>query len=299
LPVLDSLLFSRISDYYLKSLGGERKSQRTIDAYRWNLGLFGKTVGKIKLLDIQPAHVRLFLADRAAAHAGSTVHQAFRVLRTFFRWCIREGFLERSPMANIQAPKIDKKVIETYSREEVQALISVCNQKRFTGARNIAAISLFLDTGLRAEELIGLRLDDVDFEQGILKAFGKGKKERVIPFGEKARKALWKYLILRDVATPQHELVLFLSEERRPMTRTGLLTTVRKLALAAGVKKANLHKFRHTFATEYLRNGGDLATLQYILGHTNINTTMRYLSSLGLDDAARAHGRASPGNSFL
>jgi site-specific recombinase XerD len=297
--VLESLLLNRVADYYLKSLGGERKSPRTIEAYLFNLDLFMKHAGRIKLSDVQAAHVRLFLADRAADHAGSTTHQAFRVLRTFFRWCVREGFLERTPMANIQAPVVEKKVIESYTRDDIHALLSACNQKQFTGARNIAMISLFLDTGLRAGELTHLSIDNIDFETGRLKVRGKGSKERVIPFGEKARKALWKYMILRDLKASLHETTLLLSEELRPMTRTGLLTTIRKIAAAAGVRKANLHKFRHTFAIEYLRNQGDLATLQYILGHTNINTTMRYLSSLGLDDAARMHSRASPGNAFL
>jgi len=296
--VLDVLLLSKVIEFYTNSLYAENKSPETVFIYNHNLQLFIKRVGDLKLVDVDQFHVREYLAERLKGRSSHTGHQAFRVLRSFFNWSIREGFIATSPLHNIQAPKLESKVVQTYTREEVQRMIAECPQKKFLGSRNQAMISCLIDTGMRESELVGLTVDNVDFRGGAMKIRGKGNKERIVHINEKARQALWKYMLLRDLKATRAQTILFLSEEMRPITRRGLLSIIVKIGKDAGVK-ANVHKFRHSCAIEFLRSGGDLATLRQMLGHTTINTTMRYLSALNSDDVIIAHRKYSPGDKFL
>jgi site-specific recombinase XerD len=295
--VLDSMLLTKTIEHYTNGLYAENKSESTVRIYLLNLNQFKTHVGDLKIGDVTALHVRDFMASRRTK-STYTQHQAFRVLRTFFRWCIAEGFIEKYPMANIKAPELEQKVIQTFTREEIQKMLAVCNVKKFIGARNRAIIALFLDTGMREAELVGLTLNDVDFRGGAIKLKGKGRKERIVHINDKARQSLWKYMLIRDVKCPKTELRLFLSEEMRPFTLDGLRTTITKIGKAAGVK-AHCHKFRHSCAIIFLRSGGSLATLQHMLGHTNVTTTMRYLTALNSDDVINSHRAHSPGDQFL
>jgi site-specific recombinase XerD len=297
--VLEFMLLSKTIEYYSNSLYAERKSPKTIEVYQDNLNLFQRHIGDIKLLDINVLHARDFLAHRSKTTAAATTHQSFRVMRAFFNWCIKEGFLEQTPLKNVQAPRLDHKVIQTYNRDDIQAMLRICPQKSFLGARNRAIISLLIDTGMRESELLGLDINNIDYRSGAIKIRGKGEKERIVHINDKARQALWHYMLLRDVKCQQKETILFLSEELRPLTRTGILTIIRKIGHAAGIKKVNIHKFRHSAAIEFLRSGGNLATLQQMLGHTNVSTTMRYLTALNADDVVAAHRQFSPGDKML
>ena len=291
------MLLQKVIEHYTNSLYAENKSPETVFIYNYNLQLFLKQTGNLKLAEVTPLHARAFMAERIRGRSAHTGHQAFRVLRSFFNWCIREGFVEITPLHNIQAPKLESKVIETYSREDVQKLLALCPQKKFLGARNRAIISCLIDTGMRESELVGLSIKNVDFRGGAMKIKGKGNKERIVHINEKARQALWKYMLLRDLKAPQAQ-ILFLSEEMRPLTRRGLLTIISKIGKEVGVK-ATVHKFRHSCAIEFLRSGGDLATLKQMLGHADIATTMRYLTALNSDDVITAHRKFSPGDKFL
>lgn len=217
-----------------------------------NLALFKKHLGDLKILDISAVQIRDFLGARAKTVEPATLHQAFRVLRSFFNWCRREGFIEKSPMENIKAPKLVKKVIPTYTREEIQAMLAVCPLKKFKGARDRAIISIFLDAGIREAELVGMKLNDVDFRGGAIKVFGKGDKERIVHISEKARQALWRYMILRDLKAGNNQRV-FLSESGKSLTEDGLRTVIKKIGRAAGVQEVYIHKFRHTCAMAFLR----------------------------------------------
>ena len=301
--VLEFMLLSKSIKFYIDSLYAERKSQRTIEIYTLNLSLFTKHTGDIKLQDLSAVHIRAFLAMRSENCEPATVHSAFRSIRTFCNWNVREGFLEKTPFVNIKAPKLDKKIIATYSKIEIQSLLLQCNDKSFLGSRNKALISILLDSGIRESEITNLDTKSIDFRSGIIRVKGKGRKERIVKISDKAIKALGRYMFLREdqiahVDRPDPKDKVFLSEEGRALTRTGLLTIIRKLGKSAGVK-AYIHKFRHTFAIEWLRSGGDIKTLQNILGHENINTTTRYLTALNEDDIINSHRQFSPGDKFL
>jgi integrase/recombinase XerC len=270
-------------------------------SYEYNLGLFSKHSPGWRLQEITPEQIRSFLAARAQGNSPATLHQAFRVLRTFFRWCVREGLLEHYPMENIKAPKLEQKVILTFSPEEIKKLLSSCPPRTFLGERNRSIVLCLLDTGVRASELININLNDVDYRLGIIKVMGKGNKERLMRIGDKTRQVLWKYLLIRDIKAQAGQERLFLGEELKPLTRRGLTTIIYKLGQKTGLKgiRCSPHTFRHTFAVNFLRAGGNIRDLQSLGGWVDIQSLIRYTSSLTSDDALRAHEKFSPVDTML
>jgi len=176
-------------------------------------------------------------------------------------------------------------------------LIEVCdydykNNAQLLGSRNKAIILMFIDTGLRASELANIKLDDIDSERGWIKVKGKGAKERVVRIGGTAQKALWRYLVFREKNKYQE---LWITEEGRPMKVGGIQLMIQRLKERAGVMaKGNCHKFRHTFALNFLRRDRNPFNLQYLLGHSDLRMVKHYVSTLGMEDALKAHENASP-----
>lgn len=152
-------------------------------------------------------------------------------------------------------------------------------------------LSVFLDTGLRLSELINLTLNDVNVDDGsILVRHGKGGKPRVVRIGNKAQKALWKYVTLYRKGSSNR---LFLNRNGEPFNFFGVSIFLKRLGDKAKVK-VHAHQLRHTFAISFLRAGGDVFSLQYLLGHSTLSMTQRYLQSLNANDAANAHKKFSP-----
>ncbi len=151
---------------------------------------------------------------------------------------------------------------------------------------------MLLDTGLRINELAGIKLDDIESERGWIKVKGKGAKERVVRIGAMAQKALWRYIVYRHKNNPTE---LWLTEEGRPMKSGGLQIMIKRLKERAGVTSAgNCHRFRHTFALAFLRQDRNPFNLQYLLGHSDLRMVKHYVSTLGMEDALKAHESASP-----
>jgi len=291
---LDSLLpqnpLSKISKYYLISCQVEGKSPRTIQTYKMAIS---ELLSSLDSARPDANKIRLFLLslqDRGLSPVS--IHVYYRSLKTFFNWLIREGHLSKNPMCNINPPRLDIKVIRPFTSEDINRLLLVTSGTRFIDYRNRAIVLVFLDTGMRKEEMAGLRLQDIDFESGMVRVFGKGRKERYVRVGKTTRKALLNYLAKRD-----DELsCLWLTEERCPITAYGISSMVRRLCRWAEITgvKIGPHTFRHTAAINYLRNGGSEFTLQIMLGHTSLDMTRRYVLALGAEDMARVHEKASP-----
>ncbi|MFC1969319.1 tyrosine-type recombinase/integrase, partial [Chloroflexota bacterium] len=155
-----------------------------------------------------------------------------------------------------------------------------------------AIILMFLDTGLRASELANIKIDEIESERGWIKVKGKGAKERVVRIGATVQKALWRYLVYREKSKCQE---LWITEEGNPMKVAGIQIMIKRLKERAGVKaKGNCHKFRHTFALNFLRQDRNPFNLQYLLGHSDLRMVKHYVSTLGMEDALKAHESASP-----
>ncbi len=226
----------------------------------------------------------------------TTVHHYFVVLANFFGWVVREGFLEDSPTVKIKMAKPKDKVIKPYTGEEIKRMLDVCSldyehNAKLLGSRNKAILLVLLDAGVRLSELVGITLDDIDTSNGNIKVMGKGSKERVVRIGKVAQKALWRYLMHR----PDNGRGLWFSEEGRPFTSSGVQCVIRSLKERAGVTgSGSVHRFRHTFALNFLRADKNVFNLQYLLGHSELEMVKHYVSTLGMEDALKAHELASP-----
>lgn len=169
-------------------------------------------------------------------------------------------------------------------------MLILTSGKLFYDVRNRAIILLLLDTGIRLNEIANIKLSDIDFDKETIRIFGKGSKERIVCIGKHTQKALLKYLLMRHDNLP----CLWLNESRKPLSRDGLQVAVKRICKLAGVTaRPGLHTFRHMAAIMFLRNGGDSAILQYMLGHSTLEMTKRYLSTLGERELIAAHKRYS------
>ena len=277
-------------------------AEETVRFYRTRLDAFTHYLesqgGAVRPGEITPPMVRDFLAAQKERLSAAAAHHARSTLSAFFRFLVREEVLTANPMDKVEKVRVPRKVVETFSTEQVEAMLATCNGRSFNGIRLRAVILTLLDCGLRVSELCGLSLEDVSWDEGTLRVMGKGSKERVVPFGEAARQALLSYVAKRGNIPGQG--ALFVTCYGDPTNRH----EAHRLLAAAG-RKAGLtgvrcspHTFRHTFAVMYLRNGGDAFTLQKLLGHSDLAMTRRYCE-LSQADAIAKHRQASPGDRFL
>jgi integrase/recombinase XerD len=282
-------------------------SRNTLEAYRGDLLQLGRFLAErqVSALDASPADVSDFLTQLATGDADhrpsspATIHRKSACLRSFYRHLRREGLRESDPTATLSAPRRSRKLPQVLTRGEIEQLLS---QPRGTDAhalRDRALLELMYASGLRASEAIGLDLGDVDLEERVLRARGKGSKERIVPIGQAALRALAIYLergrprLVKTSAEPH----LFVNFRGGQLTRQGLYKIVRRHALTAGLAdRMSPHTLRHTFATHLLAGGCDLRSVQEMLGHADVSTTQLYthLSSERLKDVYfKAHPRAT------
>jgi site-specific recombinase XerD len=229
-------------------------------------------------------------------------------LSSLWSWALREGYVDRHVLRLVPRPRPEQRVIVPYSREDVQGMLAACNVTRMydrpgkrpcqntrsTGLRDVAIIHLLLDTGLRASELCELQVKNLNMEAQWLHVFGKGSKERLVHFGRGTSKAIWRYLASRSDKRQDDPLFVSYGQIGAGLTRTGLRILMGRLGAKANVTPAaNCHRFRHTFAINFLRNGGDVYALQMMLGHSTLDMVKHYLSMAQVD-VANAHRRASP-----
>jgi site-specific recombinase XerD len=223
-----------------------------------------------------------------------TVHAYVRVLKVFSGWLYEEGFTPLNTLAKLKRPRLPQPMIEILSDDEQKAIFAVINPNCFLGARLMVITLLLLDTGMRASELCTLTVDNVHLDEGYVKVFGKGSKERIIPISNKTKMALMRYLNAwrpQPASDTTHGVIL--TDEGRPMSYPGLRQVIKRLGKKAGIPRLHPHLFRHTFAVNYLMNGGDVMTLKLILGHTTLEVTQVYMH-LAESHVKIQHSRFSP-----
>jgi len=274
-------------------------SHNTLDAYRSDLLQFGEFLERNRLHATRATHGELaeFLSELAVA--PSTLARKVACLRSFYRHLRREGMLEHDPTSELRGPGKPQQLPRVLSREEVTELLRQPQGSAPLAVRDRAMLELMYACGLRASEAVGLELADVDLEEGLLCARGKGSKERLVPIGRQALAAVRGYCRsarpqLLGNRAQQH---LFLNRRGGSLTRQGLYKIVQGHARRAGLsQKMSPHTLRHTFATHLLAGGCDLRSLQEMLGHADLATTQVYthLSAERLKDVYfGAHPRAT------
>ncbi len=232
----------------------------------------------------------------------ATVQGYVRTLRVFFSWVVREEYLPDSPTAKIPVPKATQKVINTFTHEQIGKLAEACYRTNGNGYRNLTILLLLLDTGIRVSELVNINHEDVNLAEGWIKIkVGKGGKERIVPIGSVVQKSLWKYINhFRPQPLTQKVTRLFLSDDGLPLTRSGIQQMLRRCGKRAGISgvRCSPHTFRHTFAKSYLINGGDIFSLQKILGHSSLASVRTYLNLFGTD-IKKQHQKYSPADNLV
>ena len=235
-----------------------------------------------------------YLPATNAKLSAITIQDYVRVLRVFFNWLYKEGYTAENRLAKLKPPKAPTKMVEILKQEEIARVLGCIDYNTAAGARDKAVLILLLDTGLRSSELTNAQLRDVNIEGGYLKVMGKGGKERVVPFGAVAQKAVLRYL-LHFRPEPFNLTIenLFLTMEGQPLSQSTMKMIFRRIIERSGVKRLHPHLCRHTFATNYLINGGDVFSLQQILGHTTLEMVRRYVT-LASSHVTIQHRKFSP-----
>lgn len=272
-------------------------SRSTIKFYRQFLTLFLAycSAHSLTLLkDVTPDALRHYFLAFSEKHNPGGVHAAYRALRAFFRWLGNEEVMPpewKNPMLKVKAPKVSLEPLEPISLEDVGLLIGTCVRGNFAGERDRAIFLFLLDSGVRAQEMCNIDIQDADLNTGEVKVrYGKGGKTRAVFLGRKTRRALRAYLRLRNDQCP----AMFVSRERERLTYNGLrLLLDRKVILAKLETKPSLHDFRRAFALNMLRNGVDVFSLQRLLGHSDLQVMRRYLAQNN-QDSQLAHILGSP-----
>ena len=277
-------------------------SPHTVRNYLSDLGQFrdflGRRHGRVPApREVGVADVRAFLVERFPINRKASLARKVAALRTCFAFAVREGLAEANPADLVATPKADKQLPEVLSQDEVAALLDAPLDPDRMAPRDRAMLELLYATGLRAAELTGLDLPDVDFDGGYVRVTGKGRKERVVPFGERARAALLAYWPLRRSlrarTTGPPEPVFVNHRGGRLTTRSLARALDRRILALAVLRKLHPHVLRHSFATHLLDQGADLRSIQELLGHASLSTTQRY-THVTTAHLVRVYTRAHP-----
>lgn len=297
--------FDELVASYLLALRAANRRPRTIQSAQYRLVRLGHLVHGRPPARISPENVRLALVrvkserrdGRARPISERYVHQHHAVWRGFFNWCIREGALRHSPMRNVPAPLVDEAELATFTRGEVRALLRTQDQRTFEGARNRLAIAVLYDTGLRVGELVRLELADLAGD-GILVRHAKRRHSRRVPLSPRLARLVSAYVRRwrAPALFPELEPRLFTDRRGRPLQENGIRQWMRRAGRAAGISgvRCSPHTFRHTFATEYLLNGGTERGLMIIMGIRSRAVIDRYVHLVESRFAWVQHRRASP-----
>jgi site-specific recombinase XerD len=290
----DTFLLSWINGFLLDRKA-QNMSKGTLIFYQKKLKLFTDYCNAqviTQITEITPEIIRLYLVYlEEKGHNPGGVNAAFRTLRTFLYWWEQEvepaGWL--NPIRKAKPPKVPLELLEPVSLEEISTIIDTCD-KTFNGLRDKAIILGLLDTGARADEFLGMKLDDLNLVTGeILIRQGKGRKFRTVFFGKTSRRALRAYLKSRtDISN-----FLWVSQNGEQLSYWGLREIIRRRSLKASIKTPSLHSFRRSFAINMLRAGVDVFSLQKLMGHADLQVLRRYLAQT-TDDIAQAHRIGSP-----
>jgi integrase/recombinase XerD len=317
--------FSKAIEGYIIAALAEGYSSLTLAAYRSALNTMKEFIGDKEVSEITTEDLRGFMnylvtdyrperrnnPNNTEPLSTASHHRYWKAMRSFYKWAERDLNIER-PDLSIKMPAWESKTIIPFTEEEVKALLKGCEYaqvpsgkrkayqfRRSTYLRDRALILTLLDTGVRVGELTRLRIGDVNLENGevYVRPFHVRKTHsRTTYLGKTARKALWRYLVERNIS--QQSEALFVTKDNKPMNRQRVLNLLSVLGRSIGIDHVHPHRFRHTMAIQYLRNGGDIFTLQRILGHRRLDMVNRYLYIVSTD-TKNAHQKASPADNWL
>ncbi len=266
-------------DKFTTYLEAERNaSTHTLVNYRVDLKEFHRFLETTELTKVTPLDIRRFLAyltDKQSSR--STVGRKLACLRSFYKFLVRENGVQSNPAAAISTPKQEKRLPSFLEVDEISRLLESPQGDRWDSKRDKALMELLYSSGLRVSELVGINAEDVDTDGSLVKVRGKRKKERIVPIGSVALKAVASYLAARPTKNAKLENPLFINKNYTRLTDRSVRRIILKYVRRLGIKKdVYPHMFRHSFATHMLDRGADLRSVQELLGHENLSTTQIY-----------------------
>jgi len=283
----------RYVEKFLRYLEIEKgASPHTLANYRVDLASFNRFLGDLSLEKVDPLFLRRYLAElKSKNFAKRSIARRLSCLRSFFKFLCREGYLTHNPVSVLRSPKLDRKLPSVLEVEEVERLLE-SHDGSANGLRDHAILETIYSVGLRVSEVVGLNLDDIDFISGIVKVYGKGKKERLCPIGEKALQAIRRYLDHRP--NVRDGKALFLNRRGRRLTARSVRRVLDKALQRASLNRhVSPHALRHSFATHLLDRGADLRSVQELLGHQSLSTTQIY-THVSAERLKRVYDKAHP-----
>ena len=284
---------------FSRHLADERNlSTHTRAAYLRDLGEFRRFLerhggsSRDALARIDNFLLRRYLAELHKDNQRTSIARKLSTLRTFFRYMVREGGLSRNPAEGLSTPKLNRYLPKTLSVDEAAALMERGYGTGLLDLRDRAIVELFYSSGLRVSELTGLDIGSIDLREQLVRVLGKGRKERIVPIGGKAKSALLSYLEARGM--PGAEEPLFLNARGGRLTPRSVQRNLKSRLIKAGlIKDVSPHALRHSFATHLLDGGADLRAIQELLGHASLSTTQKY-TQVSVDQLMSVYDKAHP-----
>ncbi|MDE2217457.1 MAG: tyrosine recombinase XerC [Planctomycetota bacterium] len=270
-------------------------SPQTLRAYRNDLHQYFSFLtaeGCGNLGNVTRLILRKFLAflKKNQDYSKTTIARKLVSIRSLYKFLCHEGILELNPVENVRSPKLDRNLPGFMSINETETLLNTPNLSALLGARDSAIMETLYSTGMRVSELAGINVTDVDFDKGLVKVKGKGKKERLLPIGNHALHAIQLYMGKRGSDKP----ALFLNNRGGRLTERSVARMLEKYVKRAGINlNVSPHTFRHSFATHLLDRGADLRSVQELLGHANLSTTQIY-THITTERLRRVYDKAHP-----
>lgn len=278
-------------EIFLQAQEARNNSSKTIAVYKQRLGYFSKFIGnkevsKLQYTDVQDYIVWLRSKVKNSEHpyaivrdeqlSDITIQSYVRDVRSFVNFCLERKYIINDTFDYFRLPKAKKTLIEILDDDTIKKLFSFCdkNNNKKIALRNKVIISLMVDCGLRVNEVVTLKISNIKLKDNILKVLGKGNKERYVPFGQFTKNLLDKYI--KEYRTPKEDLLL-INEYGNPVGYYGIKKLFQNIRKYTKNDKIHPHLLRHTFATKYLINGGDITSLKMILGHTSLKMVEHYL----------------------
>ena len=276
-------------------------SKNTLQAYRRDLSLYAdwlvaREPPDRSLNETLEVDINGYFSARHSATRATSANRRLTVFKRYFRWALRERFINADPTLKLQSAKQALRVPKLMSEAQVEALLAAPDDATSLGQRDRAMLELMYASGLRVSELVGLKTFHVGLNEGVLRVMGKGNKERLVPFGQIAREAIVRYLAeaRSTILGGQQTDDLFVTARGAGMSRVMFWMLVKKYALLAGITSPlSPHTLRHAFATHLLNHGADLRAVQMLLGHADISTTTIY-THVARERLKKIHGEHHP-----